>query len=132
MERAQGHEGLNEASNIVIGAAIEVRRLLGPGLLESAYEECLAWEIEQRGLLVERQVEVPLRYKILQIERGYRLDLLAERELVVELKSVDALLPIHSAQLLTYLKLTGFRLGLLLNFKVDVMRNGIKRIANGL
>jgi GxxExxY protein len=123
---------LNRISNIVIGPAIEVHRLLGPGLLESAYQQCLAWELQQQNLTVEQQVIIPLKYKQLQVENGYRVDLLVERELIVELKSVDALLPVHSAQLLTYLKLTGFRLGLLLNFKVDVMRNGIKRIVNGL
>jgi GxxExxY protein len=88
--------------------------------------------LQQQNLTVEQQVIIPLKYKQLQVENGYRVDLLVERELIVELKSVDALLPVHSAQLLTYLKLTGFRLGLLLNFKVDVMRNGIKRIVNGL
>jgi GxxExxY protein len=123
---------LNKLSNVVIGAAIEVHRLLGPGLLESAYQQCLAWELGQHGLVVRQQVTVPLRYKQLQIENGYRVDMLVEGEVIVELKSVDGLLPIHTAQLLTYLKLTGLRLGLLLNFKVDVMRSGIKRVANGL
>jgi len=125
-------DDLNKISNVVIGAAIEVHRLLGPGLLESAYQQCLAWELGQQGLAVEQQVTVPLRYKLLHIENGYRVDMLVEREVIVELKSVDGLLPIHTAQLLTYLKLTGLRLGLLLNFKVDVMRSGIKRVANGL
>lgn len=123
---------LNRISNMVIGAAIEVHRLLGPGLLESAYQQCLAWELQQQNLTVEQQVVIPLKYKQLQVENGYRVDMLVEGELIVELKSVDALLPVHSAQLLTYLKLTGFRLGLLLNFKVDVMRKGIKRVVNGL
>lgn len=123
---------LNDISNVVVGAAIEVHRLLGPGLLESAYEECLTWELEQKSLLVERQINVPLTYKGLTIGNGYRIDMLVEGELIVELKSVDALQPVHHAQLLTYLKLTGFRLGLLLNFKTDVMRNGIRRIVNKL
>lgn len=123
---------LNKISNTVIGAAIEVHRHLGPGLLESAYRQCLAWELQQQKLAVEQEVAIPLKYKQLQVENGYRVDILVEHELIVELKSVDVLLPIHNAQLLTYLKLTGFRLGLLLNFKVDVMRNGIKRVVNGL
>jgi GxxExxY protein len=123
---------LNDVSNVVVGAAIEVHRLLGPGLLESAYEECLTWELVQKNLLVERQINVPLTYKGMTIGNGYRIDMLVEGELIVELKSVDVLQPIHHAQLLTYLKLTGFRLGLLLNFKTDVMRNGIRRIVNKL
>jgi GxxExxY protein len=125
-------DDLNRVSNAVIGSAIEIHRLLGPGLLESAYRQCLAWELQQQQLIVEQEVLIPLKYKQLEVGNGYRVDILVEHELIVELKSVDVLLPIHHAQLLTYLKLTGFRLGLLLNFKVDVMRNGIKRIVNGL
>lgn len=113
-------EDLNRAGSMVIGASIEVHRLPGPGLLESAYRQCLAWELQQQKLAVEQEVAIPLNYKQLQVENGYRVDILVEHELIVELKSVDVLLPIHNAQLLTYLKLTGFRLGLLLNFKVDV------------
>ncbi|MDP1717723.1 MAG: GxxExxY protein, partial [Burkholderiales bacterium] len=90
------------------------------------------WEMQQKKLIVEQEVVIPLKYKQLNVENGYRIDILVQRELIVELKSVDALLPIHNAQLLTYLKLTGSRLGLLLNFKVDVMRNGIKRVVNDL
>ncbi|HUX64286.1 GxxExxY protein [Sulfuricella sp.] len=123
---------LNRVSNVVIGSAIEVHRALGPGLLESAYEECLAWELERAGLSVQRQINIPIRYKELHIENAYRADVLVQDELIIELKSVDALQPIHTAQLLTYLKLMDSRLGLLLNFKVDVMRNGIKRIVNNL
>jgi len=125
-------DDLNRVSNAVIGSAIEIHRLLGPGLLESAYRHCLGWELQQQQLIVEQEVLIPLKYKQLEVGNGYRVDILVEHELIVELKSVDVLLPIHHAQLLTYLKLTGFRLGLLLNFKVDVMRNGIKRIVNGL
>lgn len=125
-------DDLNRVSNAVIGSAIEIHRLLGPGLLESAYRQCLAWELQQQQLFVEQEVVIPLKYKQLEVGNGYRVDILVEHELIVELKSVDVLLPIHHAQLLTYLKLTGFRLGLLLNFKVDVMRNGIKRIVNSL
>jgi GxxExxY protein len=123
---------LNQISNSIIGAAIEVHRHLGPGLLESAYRQCLAWELQQQSLVVEQEILVPIKYKQLEVENGYRIDLLVEHEVVIELKSVDVLLPIHSAQLLTYLKVTGHRLGLLLNFKVDVMRNGVKRIVNNL
>lgn len=123
---------LNQISNSIIGAAIEVHRHLGPGLLESAYRQCLAWELQQQKLVVEQEILVPIKYKQLEVENGYRIDLLVEHEVVIELKSVDVLLPIHSAQLLTYLKVTGHRLGLLLNFKVDVVRNGVKRIVNNL
>ena len=123
---------LNRLSNLVVGSAIEVHRILGPGLLESVYEQCLAWELEQHKLLVERQVELPLRYKDTLIQSVYRLDLLIQRELIVEVKAVDALQPVHTAQLLTYLKLKPARLGLLLNFNVDVLRKGIKRVVNEL
>jgi GxxExxY protein len=125
-------DALNQVSNIVIGAAIEVHRCLGPGLLESAYQQCLTWELQQKNVIVAQQRVVSLKYKELLVENGYRIDMLVENEMIVELKCVDVLLPVHSAQLLTYLKLTQFRLGLLLNFKVDVMRNGVKRIVNNL
>lgn len=123
-------DALNHISNVVIGAAIEIHRALGPGLLESVYEECLAWELQQKGLVVQRQVNIPIRYKALHIENAYRADLLVQNELIIELKSIDAFQPIHTAQLLTYLKLMDIRLGLLLNFKVEQMRCGIKRIVN--
>jgi GxxExxY protein len=116
----------------IIGAAIEVHRQLGPGLLESAYEECLAWELMQKGLSVKRQVCIPVRYKELRIEDGYRIDMLINDMVILELKCIDSFQPIHTAQVLTYLKMTGLKLGLLLNFKVDVMRKGIKRVANKL
>lgn len=116
----------------IIGAAIEVHRQLGPGLLESAYEECLAWELMQKGLNVKRQVCIPVRYKELRIEEGYRVDMLINDAVILELKCVDAFQPIHTAQILTYLKMTGLKLGLLLNFKIDVMRKGIKRVVNKL
>ncbi|WP_017662105.1 GxxExxY protein [Baaleninema simplex] len=125
---------MGEISNIsgqVIGAAIEVHRELGPGLLESTYEACLARELEQKGVQVERQVEQPVIYKGLHLECGYRLDLLVEKQVIVELKSVETLLPIHEAQLLTYLKLRNLRLGLLINFNVPVLKKGIKRLING-
>ncbi|MBZ0105332.1 MAG: GxxExxY protein [Sulfuricella denitrificans] len=123
-------DALNQTSNVVIGAEIEVHRTLGSGLLESVYEECLAWELQQQGLTVQRQVNIPIQYKSLHIEQAYRADLLVQNELIIELKSIDDFQPIHTAQLLTYMKLLDIRLGLLLNFKVAQMRSGIKRIVN--
>ena len=111
----------------VIGAAIEVHRNLGPGLLESAYEECLCYELTQTGLFFERQKAVPVRYKSVRIDAGYRADLVVEQRLLVELKAVERILPIHQAQVLTYLKLSGVRTGLLLNFNTKVLKDGIKR-----
>ena len=119
-------------SGEVIGAAIEVHRFLGPGLLESAYELALEHELRIRGLAVERQKAVALKYKTIELGDGFRLDLLVDDSLVVEVKAVDFLLPIHEAQLLTYLRLSGKRLGLLINFNVRVLKTGIKRIANEL
>jgi GxxExxY protein len=113
----------------VIGAAMEVHRALGPGLLESAYEACLAWELIHRGIKVERQAKVPVRYKGVELDCAYRLDLIVEGALIVELKVVAALEPIHTAQLLTYLRLTGIRVGLLLNFHAPTMKSGIKRVS---
>ena len=123
---------LNRISNVVIGCAIEVHRILGPGLLESAYQQCLAWELRQAGLAVAEQVAIPLHYKTLAIPNAYRLDMLVENALVLELKSIERIEPIHMAQMLTYLKVNGFRLGLLLNFNLDIMRKGIKRVVNNL
>jgi GxxExxY protein len=125
-------DDLDRLSKEVIGAAIEVHRVLGPGLLESAYEESLARELARMGAKIERQVLIPVRYKELRTEDGYRIDMLVNNELILELKSVEAFQPVHTAQMLTYLKMTGFRLGLLLNFKVDAMRKGIKRVVNQL
>lgn len=112
----------------VIGAAIEVHRHLGPGLLESAYEECLCWELEQAGLSLRRQVPLPVVYKQVKLDVGYRLDVVVEGSLILELKTVEILLPIHEAQLLTYLRLSGIKTGLLLNFNRPVMRDGIVRM----
>jgi len=112
----------------VIGLAIEVHRRLGPGLLESAYEECLCWEMKQADLNVQRQVALPIIYKDVKLDAGYRLDILVEGRLVLEVKAVQELLPIHEAQLLTYLKLSGMKVGLLLNFNVAVLKSGIKRL----
>jgi GxxExxY protein len=124
------NHGGTEITEKIIGAAIEVHRHLGPGLLESVYEATLAYELAQGGLTVERQKPVPIIYKGLAFEEGYRIDLLVDGAVVVELKCVDALLPIHEAQLLSYLKLTGLKVGLLINFKVPVLKQGIKRISN--
>lgn len=112
----------------VIGAAIEVHRHLGPGLLESAYEECLCWELTTLGLHVKRQVPLSITYKEVSLDCGYRLDVVVADSLILELKTVEKLLPIHEAQLLTYLKLSGIKKGLLLNFYVPVLRDGIKRM----
>lgn len=112
----------------IIGAAIEIHRALGPGLLESAYEKCLCYELCQNGLGIQRQVALPVVYKGVKLDCGYRIDVLVERSVVVELKTVEKLLPIHHAQLLTYLKLGGYKTGLLLNFSSAVLKDGIKRI----
>jgi GxxExxY protein len=125
-------DDINALSNQVIGGAIEVHRQLGPGLLESAYAECLALELKHLGINTRREVMLPLRYRDTVVENAYRLDLLVNDELVVEIKAIDCLLPIHSAQLLTYLKLVDSRLGLLINFNVEVLHKGIKRIVNRL
>ena len=121
----------NQLTNKIIGSAIEVHRHLGPGLLESTYEECLSFELQQRDLTVERQLELPILYKGNQLEHNYRIDLLVNNQVIIELKSVKNIEPIHDAQLLTYLKLANKRYGLLLNFNVPVMRQGIRRLLNG-
>ena len=123
-------EELDRISNEVIGAAIEVHRVLGPGLLESAYEQSIAWELGLRNFQLRRQVPIPVLYKDLRIEEGYRVDIIVNEGVILELKCVDALDPIHTAQVLTYLKMTALKLGMLLNFKVDVMRHEIKRVVN--
>jgi GxxExxY protein len=115
-----------------IGAALKVHSAVGPGLLESAYEACLLYELEKGDLTVRRQVLIPVRYENLTIDNGYRVDLLIGDRVVVELKSVEAVLPVHRAQLLSYLRLGPFRLGYLLNFNVAHMRDGIIRIVNGI
>jgi GxxExxY protein len=120
-------EELNQITQAVIGAAIEVHRTLGPGLLESAYQECLCRELTLRHIPFERERPVPLEYKGLHLEHGYRLDLLVAREIVVEIKSVEAIAPIFEAQLLTYLRLGGWKIGLLINFNVPGLKQGIRR-----
>lgn len=112
----------------VIGCAIEVHRQLGPGLLESAYESCLCHELVQQGLGVERQRPLPINYKNVLVDCGYKLDLVVENALIVELKAVEAVLPIHQAQILTYLKLSGLRVGLLVNVNVRILKGGITRL----
>jgi GxxExxY protein len=118
----------NELSRVIIGAAIEVHRELGPGLLESAYEKCLKYELEQAGLRVQHQLELPVVYKGLNLDCAYRIDLLVEEHVVIEMKAVDKLLPIHDSQTLTYLRLSKRWLGLLMNFHVPVLKNGMKRL----
>ena len=121
---------INDLTGQVINAAIEVHRTLGPGLLESIYEECLCHEFELRKIPHESQKELPIEYKGIKLNATYRLDVLVNKQLILEIKSCDTLLPIHEAQLLTYLKLTGIKLGLLINFNVPMLKDGIKRIAN--
>lgn len=115
----------------IIGCAIKVHKALGPALLESAYQECLYFELRKEGLYVEKEKPLPLIYEEVKLEVGYRIDLLIEREIVIEIKSVDALADIHLAQVLTYLKLSNNRLGLLINFNVVLLKDGIKRVVNG-
>ena len=121
---------LNSITDTIIGAAIEVHRALGPGLLESAYEACLAFELVERGLVVEQQKPLPIVYREVKLEAGYRLDILVEGAVIVEIKAVDTIAPIHEAQLLSYLKLSGCKVGLLINFNVKMLKNGIRRIVN--
>ncbi|MBI4471295.1 MAG: GxxExxY protein [Acidobacteria bacterium] len=126
------HTPINDISSAIIGAAIEVHRALGPGLLESAYEQCLAHELSLREIPFERQKPLSLDYKGIRLDCGYRLDFLVANLVVVEIKAIEALLPIHQAQLLSYLKLGGWKLGLLINFHAPLLREGIKRVVLGL
>jgi GxxExxY protein len=121
---------LDSITRRIIGAAIEVHRRLGPGLLESAYAICLAFELRQMGLKVEEQKSLPVIYREVKLDCGYRLDLVVEESVVVEIKALDQLAPIHDAQLLSYLRLSGRRVGLLINFHVHILKNGLKRIVN--
>jgi GxxExxY protein len=118
---------INKVTEAVIGASIEVHKALGPGLLESAYEECLCYELGLKRLEFHRQIKLPLAYKGLQLDCGYRIDLFVEEQVIVELKSIEKLSSIHEAQLLTYMKLTNSSVGLLINFNVPVLKNGIRR-----
>jgi len=123
---------INELSSKIIGAAIEVHKALGPGLLESAYEECLCYEFGLRDFSFERQKALPVIYKGKELDCGYRLDIVVEKAIILELKACEKIEEIHKAQLLTYLKLSGLKLGLLLNFNVALMRDGIVRVVNDL
>ena len=124
-------EELNKITEAVIGAAIDVHRTLGPGLLESAYQACLAFELVERGHEIEQQKPLPILYKGNQIDGGYRLDLVVDEKVIVEIKSVDSLASIHEAQLLSYLRLSGCKVGLLINFNVKMLKHGIRRLING-
>ena len=121
---------INNLTGVIINAAIEVHKTLGPGLLESIYEECLCYELGLRKVPFERQKELPIDYKGIKFNCNYRIDLLVDNQLILEIKACETLLPIHEAQLLTYLKLTGLKVALLINFNVRVLKAGIKRIAN--
>lgn len=122
----------NEVSGKIVDAAIAVHRELGPGLLESTYQACLAYELRSRGVLVQTEIDLPVRYREVQLDIGYRIDLLVEGTVIVEIKSMSKLLPIHEAQLLSYLKLSGKQLGLLINLNELKVKDGIKRLVNNL
>jgi GxxExxY protein len=122
----------NELSRIVFDCALKVHQNLGPGLLESAYEECLFYELKKTGVEVQKQKALPLIYEEVKLDIGYRIDIIVENKLILEIKSVEVLNDVHFAQLLTYLKLTNCKLGMLINFNVDLIKNGIKRVVNNL
>ena len=128
---ASERERLNGITESIIGAAIQVHRALGPGLLESAYEACLVFELGRRGMRVDQPKPLPLVYEEVKLDCGYRIDLLVEGAVIIEVKSIDRLAPIHEAQVLTYLKLSGFKVALLMNFNVPVLKDGIRRFING-
>ena len=119
---------INDITEAIIGSAIEIHRKLGPGLLESAYKQCLVYSLSKRGLTIEIEKAIPLVYEEVKLECGYRADIIAEQRVIIEVKSVDALADIHTAQMLTYLRLSGCKIGLLMNFNVTVMKDGIKRL----
>ncbi len=114
-------------SKEIIGSAIEVHRIIGPGMLESAYEECLTYELIQKGLKVDRQKPIPVIYKEIKMDCGYRLDLLVDKRVIVEVKSVDFIIPVYEAQILTYIRFANIKIELLINFKVTILKNGLKR-----
>jgi GxxExxY protein len=122
----------NEISNKIIGTAIAIHQSLGPGLLESAYKECLYYRLRKEGYDVEKEKAMPLVFEEVKLDCGYRIDILVERKVVIEIKSVEALNEVHFAQTLTYMKLGGFKLGLLINFNVSLLKDGIKRIVNAI
>jgi len=125
-------EEYNRITQAIIGAAIDVHRALGPGLLESAYEACLAYELVSRGFKIEQQKELPLKYREVMLDAGYRIDLLVDECVVVELKAIEKTLPLHEVQVLTYLRLSGCKVGLLINFNVKTLVTGVRRVVNGL
>jgi len=127
MRESQDRTELNRLTEQIIGAAIEVHRHLGPGLLESAYETCLAYELEQRGLTAERQKALPLIYKEIRLDQGYRIDLLVAQKVVVELKVVEQFTDVHEAQVLSYLRFSGCKVGLLINFNVKLLKDSVRR-----
>lgn len=122
----------NDIARQVLGTCLEIHRNLGPGLLESVYEEVLAFELRDHGLSIARQVPIPIKYRSVELSVGFRADLIAEDEVLIELKSVETVLPVHKKQVLTYLKLTDLRLGLLVNFNSELLRDGFFRVVNGL
>jgi GxxExxY protein len=124
-------EEINRITEAIIGAAIAVHKTLGPDLLESAYEACMAYELVEKGLKIEQQKPLPLVYKQVYLDCGYRMDLFVEEKVIVEIKAVDQLLPIHKAQVLSYLKLSGCKMGLLMTFNVKLLTDGIMRVING-
>lgn len=121
----------NEISKFVFESALKIHKVLGPGFLESAYEECLFYELKKSGLKVEKQKQLPLVYEEVRLDVGYRIDIIIEDKFIVEIKSVEALTDVHLAQLLTYLKLSNCKLGLLINFNVSLLKNGVRRVING-
>jgi GxxExxY protein len=125
-------KNLNELTDAIIGAAMEVHRTLGPGLLESTYEMCLCRELSIRGISFERQVPIPVEYKGVKLDCGYRADIVVDETILIEIKAIDSLLPIHDAQLLSYLKLGGWKIGLLINFNVELLKHGLRRRVLGL
>jgi GxxExxY protein len=122
----------NKITHAIIGAAVDVHRALGPGLLESSYEACLAYELARRGFKIDRQKELPLKYGEVMLDCGYRIDLLVDECVVVELKAIENTLPLHEVQVLTYLRLSGCKVGLLINFNVRTLVTGVRRVVNGL
>ncbi|MEW6606303.1 MAG: GxxExxY protein [bacterium] len=122
----------NELSRIIVDSCLKIHKELGPGLLESVYEEVLFYELTKHNLMCERQVEIPVIYENLKMDIGFRVDIIVERKVIIELKSVENIMPVHKKQLLTYLKLTGMKLGLLINFNVELIKDGITRIVNKL
>lgn len=121
----------NEIANKIVGSALDVHRALGPGLLESAYKECLAYKLQKAGLAIEKEKPIPLIFEEVKLDCGYRIDILVEKQVVIEIKSVDGLNDVHLAQILTYMRLGNYKLGLLMNFNISLLKHGIKRVING-